>query len=124
MLLSLKGYCCLFLFIFSKHHSFIGKITREFSTKDMGSLSYFLVLGAHQHPSSLFLSQIKYAHDILQRAQLLDCKPVGNPMVIAHHLSSTGSDFHDLSIILVSCWCTSIPHNHKTKYCSSLLLVN
>jgi hypothetical protein len=93
----------------------------------MGSLSYFLVLEAHQHPTSLFLSQIKYAHDILQHAQLLDCKPVGSPMVIAHHLSSTGFDFHDPSVILVSCWCTSIPHNHKTKYCLymlSLLLVS
>uniref|UniRef100_A0A2N9H6C1 Reverse transcriptase Ty1/copia-type domain-containing protein n=1 Tax=Fagus sylvatica TaxID=28930 RepID=A0A2N9H6C1_FAGSY len=50
---------------------FIGKLTREFATKDLGSLNYFLGLEAHRTSTSLFLSQAKYAHEILQRAQLL-----------------------------------------------------
>ena len=45
--------------------SFIGKLTREFATKDLGSLNYFLGLEAHQTSTSLFLSQAKYAHELL-----------------------------------------------------------
>uniref|UniRef100_A0A2N9HI66 Uncharacterized protein n=1 Tax=Fagus sylvatica TaxID=28930 RepID=A0A2N9HI66_FAGSY len=36
---------------------FIGKLTREFATKDLGSLNYFLGLEAHRTSTSLFLSQ-------------------------------------------------------------------
>jgi hypothetical protein len=64
-------------------HSFIGKLTHEFSTKDLGSLNYFLGLEAHRTSTGLFLSQAKYAYKILQRAQLVDSKPVGTPMVAA-----------------------------------------
>uniref|UniRef100_A0A2N9G1B4 Uncharacterized protein n=1 Tax=Fagus sylvatica TaxID=28930 RepID=A0A2N9G1B4_FAGSY len=77
---------------------FIGKLTCEFATKDLGSLNYFLGLEAHRSSTSLFLSQAKYAHEILQRAQLVDSKPVGTPMVVAQHLSTAGPDFDDPSL--------------------------
>lgn len=44
---------------------FIGKLTHEFATKELGSLNYFLGLEAHRTPTGLFLSQAKYAHEIL-----------------------------------------------------------
>ncbi|XP_042983281.1 uncharacterized mitochondrial protein AtMg00810-like [Carya illinoinensis] len=78
--------------------AFIGKLSKEFSTKDMGSLSYFLGLEAHRTSSSLFLSQAKYAHEILQRAKLVDSKPVSTHMVVARHLSADGPDFDDPSL--------------------------
>ena len=78
--------------------AFISRLTHKFATKDMGSLSYFWGLEAHQSFVGLFLSQAKYAHDILKHAQLVDCKPVGNPMIVAHHLSSVGPDFDDPSL--------------------------
>jgi hypothetical protein len=60
------------LFIFSKDDNnsillddFISRLTKEFATKDMGSLSYFLGLEIHQHANGLFLSQVKYAHEFL-----------------------------------------------------------
>ena len=77
---------------------FIGKLTREFATKDLGSLNYFLGLEAHRTSTGLFLSQAKYAHEILQRAQLVNSKPVGIPMVVAQHLSMAGPDFDDPSL--------------------------
>jgi len=79
-------------------HSFIGKLTHEFSTKDLVSLNYFLGLEAHRTSTGLFLSQAKYAYEILQRAQLVDSKPVGTPMVVAQHLSMAGPNFDDPSL--------------------------
>ncbi|XP_015578240.2 uncharacterized mitochondrial protein AtMg00810-like [Ricinus communis] len=43
----------------------------------------------------VYISQLKYARDILTRAQLLDSKPVHTPMVVFQHLSSHGPLFLD-----------------------------
>lgn len=53
---------------------FIGNLTKEFATKDMGSLNYFWVLKLIRLPviSDLFLSHAKYAQEILQRDKLID----------------------------------------------------
>ena len=75
-------------------HSFIGKLTHKFSTKDLGSLNYFLGLEAH-HTSTA--CQAKYAYEILLHAQLVDSKSVGTPMVVAQHLSMASPDFDDPS---------------------------
>ncbi|XP_022872894.1 uncharacterized protein LOC111391851 [Olea europaea var. sylvestris] len=74
---------------------FICRLTSEFSTKDLGSLNYFLGLEAHLTSAGLFLSQTKYALEILQRAHLVDSKPVCTPLVVAQHLSTMGLDFDD-----------------------------
>ena len=62
---------------------FTCKLYSEFATKDLGSLSYFLGLEATPTIDGLFISQLKYASDILTRAQLLDSKPVHTPMVVS-----------------------------------------
>jgi hypothetical protein len=49
-------------------HSFTCKLHSEFATKDLGSLSYFLGLEATYTTDGLFISQLKYARDILTRA--------------------------------------------------------
>ncbi|XP_031259528.1 uncharacterized protein LOC116117641 [Pistacia vera] len=77
---------------------FISKLTHEFATKDLRSFNYFLGLEAHSTSIGLFLSQAKYAHEILQCAQLVDSKPMGTPMVVAQHLSTVGPDFDDPSL--------------------------
>jgi hypothetical protein len=76
-------------------HSFTCKLHSEFATKDLGSLSYFLGLKATSTTDGLFISQLKYARDILTRAQLLDSKPIHTPMIVSQHLSSDGSLFSD-----------------------------
>ena len=73
--------------------SFTRKLNTQFATKDLGSLNYFLGLEATSTIDGLFLSQLKYARDILTRAQLLDNKPVHTPMVVSQHLSSDGPLF-------------------------------
>ncbi|XP_068666532.1 uncharacterized mitochondrial protein AtMg00810-like [Aristolochia californica] len=75
--------------------SFASKLHSEFATKDLGSLSYFLGLEVAPIVDELFLSQLKYARDVLARALLLDSKPVHTPMVVSQHLSSDGQLFLD-----------------------------
>ena len=75
--------------------SFTCKLNSEFATKDLGPLSYFLGLEATTTSEGLFISQLKYARDILTRAQLLDSKPVNTPMVVSQHLSADGPLFSD-----------------------------
>ena len=74
---------------------FTCKLYSEFATKDLDSLSYFLGLEATPTIDGLFISQLKYASDILTRAQLLDSKPVHTPMVVSQHLSFDGPLFPD-----------------------------
>ena len=76
-------------------NSFTRKLHSEFATKDLGSLNYFLGLEASSTPDGLFISQLKYARDILTRAQLLDSKPIYIPMVVSQHLIVDGSPFSD-----------------------------
>ena len=72
---------------------FISQLHSEFAVKDLGPLSYFLGLEVSYIPDGFFLSQVKYATDILARAQLLDSKPVTTPMIVSQRLSSEGTPF-------------------------------
>ena len=75
--------------------SFTCKLNTKFTTKDLGSLSYFLGLEATSTVDGLFLSQLKYSWDIFTRAQLLESKPIHTLMVVSQHLSSDGPLFSD-----------------------------
>ena len=76
---------------------FIARLSNEFSMKDLGDLHYFLGIEDHHTLQGLFLSQSKYALDILEWASMVDCKPVSTPMVVGQHLSSNGSPYADLT---------------------------
>ena len=52
--------------------AFISRLNTEFAIKDLGRLNYFLGLEVTYTDSGLFLSQTKYAQDILLRAGMLD----------------------------------------------------
>jgi hypothetical protein len=73
--------------------NFIQQLHREFSTNDLGTLNYFLGLEVSSFANGLFLSRVKYAHNILACAQLLDCKPTTTLMVVLKQLSSDGDAF-------------------------------
>ncbi|KAI3766125.1 hypothetical protein L2E82_16175 [Cichorium intybus] len=74
---------------------FITCINNEFATKDLGKLSYFLGLEVSYTDTGLFLTQTKYAHDILTRAGLLDAKPVYTPLSTTDLLITNGTPFSD-----------------------------
>ncbi|XP_023771989.1 uncharacterized mitochondrial protein AtMg00810-like [Lactuca sativa] len=70
--------------------SFISRLHAEFRIKDLGRLNYFLGLEATHHPTGLFLSQAKYAHDIVTHAGLLNAKPMPTPLATNASLVSGG----------------------------------
>ncbi|KAJ9539546.1 hypothetical protein OSB04_032279 [Centaurea solstitialis] len=73
----------------------IDRIHKTFAIKDLEKLNYFLGLEVTYTDDGLFLSQEKYAHDILLRAKLHESKPVTTPMVVGQHLSLSGDRFDE-----------------------------
>ena len=60
---------------------------REFEMSDLGIMKYFLGMEVYQCASGIFLSQRKYALDILKKFQMERCKPVATPLVLNEKLS-------------------------------------
>ena len=67
-----------------------------FSIKDLGPLKYFLGIKVAPGPKGLFLSQGKYALEIVHECGILVAKPSHFPMKENHKLSlATGPHFED-----------------------------
>uniref|UniRef100_A0A803NJ32 Polyprotein n=1 Tax=Cannabis sativa TaxID=3483 RepID=A0A803NJ32_CANSA len=60
--------------------SLITSLNNTFSLKDLGELKYFLGIEVAKTKSGLFLSQAKYAKDLLVRADMHDAKSISTPM--------------------------------------------
>ena len=56
-------------------------LAREFEMKDLGLLHYFLGLEIWQHSDGLFVSQGKYAQEILEKFNMHGYKPVDTPLL-------------------------------------------
>ena len=54
----------------------------------IGEMKFFLGLQIVQDNDGIFISQAKYLKYFLKRSELKICKPIGNPMIIGHKLSS------------------------------------
>ncbi|XP_057514981.1 uncharacterized mitochondrial protein AtMg00810-like [Actinidia eriantha] len=59
--------------------SIISNMSSSFALKNLGSLHYFLGIEVLNVPQGLFLSQVKYATDLLTKVGMKDCKPSGSP---------------------------------------------
>ncbi|GJR18831.1 ribonuclease H-like domain-containing protein [Tanacetum coccineum] len=51
----------------------IDSLHKEFDMTNLGALNYFLGISAVRHPTGLFLSQKKYARQLLERAHMVNC---------------------------------------------------
>ncbi|CAL2244870.1 unnamed protein product [Prunus armeniaca] len=60
---------------------FISLLGGHFDIKDLGPLNYFLGLQVLHKDGTLHINQLKYAHDLLQKANLLNSKPASTPLV-------------------------------------------
>lgn len=70
----------------------------EFAMKDMGALHYFLGMQVTRSPHGFFLSQQRYATELLDRAGMLQCKPASTPVDTHGKLSSAdGAPLEDPS---------------------------
>ena len=74
----------------------ISKLDTEFAMKDLGPISYFLGISVTRYSRGLFLSQKKYAEEIIERAGMSSSKPSPTPVDTKAKLSiSSGNPYHD-----------------------------
>ncbi|XP_058216944.1 uncharacterized mitochondrial protein AtMg00810-like [Rhododendron vialii] len=66
--------------------------------KDLGTLSYFLGLEVVSSSFGLFLSQSKYASDLLVKGGMVDCKPSSSPASVKPGISEYDSPFLDVQL--------------------------
>lgn len=71
---------------------FIHVLGRDFDIKDLGPLHYFLGLQVTSHKDGLHIGQLKYAHDLLVKHDMLSSKPVSTPMSAKTTLSSVDGE--------------------------------
>ncbi|GKB93418.1 ribonuclease H-like domain-containing protein [Tanacetum coccineum] len=71
-------------------HRIISSLHHEFAMIDLGSLNYFLCISVARDYSGMFLSQKKYAVEILERAGMVNCNPSRTPVDTDSKLGTTG----------------------------------
>ncbi|XP_026439789.1 uncharacterized protein LOC113338626 [Papaver somniferum] len=65
----------------------ITSLKKEFAVKELGDLAYFLGIEDVRHSDSIVLTQTKYTLELLEKANLLDCKSCDTQVVKASKLS-------------------------------------
>ncbi|GKD23884.1 ribonuclease H-like domain-containing protein [Tanacetum coccineum] len=75
--------------------SIIATLHAEFSMTDLGPLNYFLGISVTRNTSGMFLSQQKYASELLERAGMLTCNPCRTPVDTDSKLSADGDPVSD-----------------------------
>ena len=76
--------------------SIMALLSSEFGMKDLGPLNYFLGIAVTRHKGRMFLSQRKYAEEIIDRAGMSSCKPSSPPVDTKPKLStSSGKPYED-----------------------------
>ncbi|GJY78729.1 ribonuclease H-like domain-containing protein [Tanacetum coccineum] len=73
----------------------ITSLHSEFAMTDLGSLNYFLGISAQRSATGLFLSQSKFAEEILERAHMQNCNPCRTPVDTESKLGSDGDPVSD-----------------------------
>ncbi|GJY52302.1 ribonuclease H-like domain-containing protein [Tanacetum coccineum] len=73
----------------------IGSLHQEFAMTDLGPLNYFLRISVTRDSSGLFLSQKKYAIEILEKAHMVYCNPSRTPIDTKSKLGDDGDPVSD-----------------------------
>ncbi|GJR94271.1 ribonuclease H-like domain-containing protein [Tanacetum coccineum] len=91
MLMTLYDWLLLTSFL----QSIIATLHAEFSMTDLGPLNYFLGIFVTRNTSGMFLSQQKYASELLERNGMLTCNPCRTPFDTDSKLSADGDRVSD-----------------------------
>ncbi|GKC65720.1 ribonuclease H-like domain-containing protein [Tanacetum coccineum] len=73
----------------------IDSLHKEFDMTDLGALNYFLGISATRHSTGLFLSQKKYALQLLERATMVHCNASRTPVDTDSKLGPDGVPVQD-----------------------------
>ncbi|GJR26898.1 ribonuclease H-like domain-containing protein [Tanacetum coccineum] len=72
-----------------------GSLNNKFDMTDLGALNYFLGIFTDRTPAGLFLSQKKYALQLLERAHMVTCNPSSIPVDTESKLGPEGAHIQD-----------------------------
>ncbi|XP_058217520.1 uncharacterized mitochondrial protein AtMg00810-like [Rhododendron vialii] len=78
--------------------SLIQKLSQRFVMKDLGTLNYFLGIEITSSSSGIFLSQAKYASELLAKAGMIDCKGSESPASVKPGIPDYDSPLEDVSL--------------------------
>jgi hypothetical protein len=67
-------------------------LEKDFASKDLGDLHYFLGIEVTKVKDGILLTQQKYATELLQRVGMISCKSVSTPLSISEKLSAYVGD--------------------------------
>ena len=67
-------------------------MAKEFEIKELGKLKYFLEIEVTRSKERIFVSQQKYALDLLKESGMLGCKPMDTPTELNYKLSEASDD--------------------------------
>ncbi|GJW71000.1 ribonuclease H-like domain-containing protein [Tanacetum coccineum] len=73
----------------------IGSLHQEFAMTDLGPLNYFLGISVTRDSLCLFLSQNKYAIEILEKTHMVSCNPSRTPIDTESKLGDDGDPSSD-----------------------------
>ncbi|GKC01431.1 ribonuclease H-like domain-containing protein [Tanacetum coccineum] len=73
----------------------IDSLHKEFVMTDLGSLNYFLGISAQRTASGLFLSQSKFAEEIIEKVHMQQCNPCRTPVDIESKIRPEGAPVAD-----------------------------
>ncbi|GAU51637.1 hypothetical protein TSUD_241870 [Trifolium subterraneum] len=76
-------------------YSIMASLSSKFAMKDLGSLNYFLGISSTRHDGGLFLSQQKYAAEIIDRAGMSTCKPTQTPVNTKPKVNTKTDSYED-----------------------------
>ncbi|XP_021750668.1 uncharacterized protein LOC110716357 [Chenopodium quinoa] len=79
----------------SLRQQIISRLSSEFAMTDLGELSYFLGITVSRTKTGLFLSQKKYAQEIIEKAGMSNCKSSATPVDSKGKMSSQSSTPYD-----------------------------
>ncbi|KAL5737438.1 hypothetical protein ACOSP7_030199 [Xanthoceras sorbifolium] len=76
--------------------STISALHAKFALKVLGEVSYFLGFEAYRNSDGIYLTQMKYDHDLLAKTNMLNAKSCSTPLCSSTKLSLVGKSFSEL----------------------------
>jgi hypothetical protein len=76
-------------------HHIVQRLRAEFAVKDLGELRFFLGIAVRRDAHGFYLSQQRYAEDILERAGMSTCRSASTPIDAKGKLSADGAKIDD-----------------------------
>ena len=73
----------------------VDKLRFEFAVRDKGALNFFLGIDVKRTKEGFYLTQDRYAEDILERAGMTLCKPIATPIDAKGKLAADGPAVDD-----------------------------